>query len=503
MAYFDSSAVVRTRSATPMTPEMSKILPYVTDKTISRHLGSYGKSGDMGHARSYFNPAMRTVYSRYSPNDWSLSNSMNYSLSEKERSFAERLRADAWRAVKETDARTRNRQNDVTKRLGERVHDIAFWKSELNVEIGHMENELNDLKLHQDCFDERERVYDISFWKTELNGEVNSMATEIENLKEYKRTCEKALADTANPLHIAEECLMNREKRQGIDLVNDDVEKSLIREVDIIKKCQARMKKVLDKAYVQLKMNRAAQHALEIDAKDKHHAQGLDDRMQQMRNSSAGIGYMPGIESIDNTITIPESWARYTQENIARSQKERACSERLRGEIDSTLRHCANEMWNNFNSVNNSFNTRIRETSDARNKLQAHLQKTMQEIFDMERNINLLRKAIQDKENPMKVAQSRLDERTRRINVELCNDPVMKSLQHEVNEIRESVRLLKERLRSSELSLARLMKTKSTLEHDISVKENSLRIDSAFCMGMRKGFPMDPKVGPVFQMPTC
>merc|ERR1712121_67249 len=175
---------------------------------------------------------------------------------------------------------------------------------------------------------------------------------------------------------------------------------------DIIKKCQARMKKVLDKAYVQLKMDRAAQHALEIDAKDKHHAQGLDDRMQQMRNSSAGIGYMPGIENIDNTITIPE---------------------RLRGEIDSTLRHCANEMWNNFNSVNNSFNTRIRETTDARNKLQAHLQKTMQEIFDMERNISLLRKAIQDKENPMKVAQTRLDERTRRINVELCNASVMKS----------------------------------------------------------------------------
>ena len=51
----------------------------------------------------------------------------------------------------------------------------------------------------------------------------------------------------------------------------------------------------------------------------------------------------------------------------------------------------------------------------------------MQEIFDMERNIALLRKAIQDKEQPMKVAQTRLDERTRRINVELCNDPVMKS----------------------------------------------------------------------------
>lgn len=49
------------------------------------------------------------------------------------------------------------------------------------------------------------------------------------------------------------------------------------------------------------RMNRAAQHALEIDAKDKHHAQNLDDRIQQYRNGSAGTGYYPGIESIDNT----------------------------------------------------------------------------------------------------------------------------------------------------------------------------------------------------------
>lgn len=65
------------------------------------------------------------VYSRYSTNDWGMSNSMNFSLSDKERSFAERLRADAWRAVKETDARTRNRQNDITKKLGEHLNQTS------------------------------------------------------------------------------------------------------------------------------------------------------------------------------------------------------------------------------------------------------------------------------------------------------------------------------------------------------------------------------------------
>ena len=42
-------------------------------------------------------------------------------------------------------------------------------------------------------------------------------------------------------------------------------------------------------------------------------------------------------------------------------------------------------------------------------------------------------------------------------------------LQQEVHEIRESVRVLKEKLRVAENALVRLLKTKQTLEHDISV----------------------------------
>lgn len=77
------------------------------------------------------------------------------------------------------------------------------------------------------------------------------------------------------------------------------------------------------------------------------------------------------------------------------------------------------------------------------------------------------------------------------------------SLQREIHEIRESVRMLKEKLRQGENALIRLHKTKSKLETDISVKENSLAIDAKYCMGMRKNMPMDSKVGPIFQMPLA
>ena len=48
-------------------------------------------------------------------------------------------------------------------------------------------------------------------------------------------------------------------------------------------------------------------------------------------------------------------------------------------------------------------------------------------------------------------------------------------LQQEVHEIRESVRVLKEKLRVAENALVRLLKAKQTLEHDISVSGARMR----------------------------
>jgi len=72
-----------------------------------------------------------TIYSRYSTCDWDTSNKANFNLSERERSLAERLRADAWRTVKSTDQRTRNRQTSNSKRLGESTDGGGWGREEL------------------------------------------------------------------------------------------------------------------------------------------------------------------------------------------------------------------------------------------------------------------------------------------------------------------------------------------------------------------------------------
>ena len=79
-----------------------------------------------------------------------------------------------------------------------------------------------------------------------------------------------------------------------------------------------------------------------------------------------------------------------------------------------------------------TFQQRISESTDAHNKLQSHLSKTMQEIYDQEKHIESIKAAIRAKEAPLKVSQTRLEARSHRPDVELCRDPPYHRLVQEV-----------------------------------------------------------------------
>uniref|UniRef100_A0A3B3X8V8 Tektin n=1 Tax=Poecilia mexicana TaxID=48701 RepID=A0A3B3X8V8_9TELE len=410
---------------------------------------------DLVRANTTFYPSNRTMLTnRYTPDDWYKSNHSNYRESESSRKSAERLRKDTIRLMQDKEQLTRRTQENTSKNIAERVNDIVFWRSE-------------------------------------LSHEIDNMVTEIAALSDVKKRLERALAETEGPLKVSQECLYHREKRMSIDLVRDDVEKDLIKEVEVIKSCQERMRRHLDRAIAQLS-NRAAQHELEKDMSDKVSAQRIDDRCHHLRNTSDGIGYYRGIDRIDH-VSLPDTWSKFTDDNILHSQSERANSHKLRDEIEILLNTTSNEMWNQFNNANVAFTNRISETADAKNNLQAHLAKTLQEIFQTEMLIESLKKALRDKENPLKVAQTRLEERTRRPNVELCRDNPH-HLVGEVREIEDTIQKLQERLMEAENALQILVKTKVTLEHDLSIKAHSLFLDQEKCMGMRKSFPSLPRL---------
>ena len=146
-----------------------------------------------------------------------------------------------------------------------------------------------------------ERITDLTFWRNEARTELERLLSEADLLQESRRNLEKTITDIEGPLHIAQECLYQRENRIGIDLVHDNPEESLLREVDTYRNDQQRLKSLLAKVKEQLRNLRAAQHELETEVRSKESTLGIDNMCHQLSNFSKGINYYGGIEKFDPT----------------------------------------------------------------------------------------------------------------------------------------------------------------------------------------------------------
>jgi len=386
--------------------------------------------------------------------EWVVSNQMQYANAEGERAAAERLVEESKRLCDETENRTNKTQRDVQKKFEQRIDDIKYWQNEVD-------DKLNGIKV------------------------------EIDNLNAFKTRVEKAIESCKEPLHIAQQCLANRQRRRGIDLVHDDPEKELLKEVETIQGALALLERTREQAVEQLRVNRKARYNLEKDLKDKFSALSIDENNAELRNYSAGIKMKEGVAKIDATSVTPDDWESFSNENILAAEKQRNNSVALRSLIDGVLQSTANDMRRQKECVDIAMTKRIAETRDAKEKLEDHLSKVLGQIKEMEDNVERLAKGIADKEAPMKLANTRLDNRSNRPNVELCRDQVQYRLVEEVGELNNSVASLSERLANSEASLKGLIRRQLELEEDIDIKANTLFIDETECMGMRQSINIE------------
>lgn len=151
------------------------------------------------------------------------------------------------------------------------------------------------------------------------------------------------------------------------------------------------------------------------------------------------------------SITEAESWAEASNGVVKKSQAERSTSNQLRSDIDNAINAVGHEMWKAWGDTNNALAKRALEMLEAKENIQIHLHKVtkdhyyyllyshiiqvyysvlqlrfrlqlQQEIFEIEKNSQLIQKAIADKSSALKVAHTRLESRTHRPEAELCND---------------------------------------------------------------------------------
>lgn len=234
-----------------------------------------------GFDRNPQHAARAALYTRYTYPEWLRSTKTLYTEADSIRQQAELLRSGTLSLLQKTDEETVKGQIDSGRKLGERISELKFWRSEVN-------NELDKL----------------------LNLNTNLMETRTE--------IQKALQDLEAPLHIAQECLYHREARKSTELVHDDVEQCLLFEIENVMKCQKKLNEMLGKVTEKLKNSRAAQAMLEEDVTNKEGALGIDHACHQLNNHSRGVNYYGGIEKYDPTVSTSETWSEASASRVKR-----------------------------------------------------------------------------------------------------------------------------------------------------------------------------------------
>ncbi|KAL7979059.1 hypothetical protein Chor_015083 [Crotalus horridus] len=362
---------------------------------------------------------------KFLPEEWHQNNYTQYHEAFADRDHSERCRHESQNLANYTAELSQRTQEDSTAKVGQRLQDIHFWKSE-------------------------------------LQREIEDLVAETDQLAAQKLRLERAIDATELPYSIATDNLQCRERRQHPDLVRDQVEVELLKDkIGMIKP------EVLPLETPPI-MNKTSQQWFKEETELIRNIQEL-----LKRTVKQAVNQMHA--------STPETWAKHSHDNIYRAERERLASVNLRALVDNILHDTAEDLRLQCDVVNQAFAKRCEELEDAKHKLEHSLRKTLQEIGHQEHNIQALKQAIKDKEAPLKVAQTRLYDRSFRPNVDL--------LISEVEELTESIESLKKKLLESEQSLHNLEDSRMHLEKEIAVKTNSLFIDRQKCMAHRTRYP--------------
>ncbi|XP_015264603.1 PREDICTED: tektin-1 [Gekko japonicus] len=235
-----------------------------------------------------------------------------------------------------------------------------------------------------------QRLEEIKFWKQQLGDKLDQIVKETEVLLTFGSRLEKALESCREPLFIVQECLLNR-------------------------------------------LNRSAKYNLEMDLKDKFTALTIDNYCSSLNNNTPNIRYAQNVVSVDDSSVSPQEWVEFSNVNVEKADKQRNNSLALRALIDSILSQTAGDMRKQNKTVNIAFQNRVKETKDAKAKLETHLAKV----------------------------STRLASR------------------------------LTETLAQAEAELKGLNRRQLSLEEEIQVKANTLYIDEVLCMQMRESISIN------------
>eukprot|EP00050_Salpingoeca_kvevrii_P002037 m.185850 g.185850 ORF g.185850 m.185850 type:complete len:403 (-) comp10522_c0_seq1:250-1458(-) len=393
---------------------------------------------------------LRPGTSKLHPDAWHSQNSRITTAAQTQRNTAQQVRQTARDLTRATTSHLQRTQREVQNQLALRLDEIENQKQALFTEVDEVEAEIQNLTIH-------------------------------------RQLLEKEIADMKSPLDITRECMRLRDERQGVDLVDDAVDKVLSKEEHLLEHSAEELRNKLDEVNEQLRLLRSARFQLEEDLQDKDFASQIDRTCTELDVTSRNVDFFNDSAKVDSRAVLPDDWHVHTTDNQRRAAQQRANSVQLREDIDALLKSMADRIALQRNAVDDAFNRRIAEYHDSIKAAQQHLTKTQVEIQSQETCIQELEDTIEARMAPLKVAQTRLQKRSERPNVELVRDSAHTSLLKEVSAIEDTIEQLRSQLSVADASLRSLNRAALQLEEDLAIKTNSLNLENR-CMQLRQEF---------------
>lgn len=358
-------------------------------------------------------------------------------------------------------------------------------KQDIQNAFTNLDNKFNDSTKKLD-----KRVKVLSYWKKEVEKALNAITEEIDTLDKDRAKLKGACRILMMPEAISRECLELRTSRYEPDLVRDEAEQELIKEVAIVGEVRRVFLNTLAKVEEQMERNKAAKSSIEFDWGDKMSCLLVDRRNLSLTPDSNLILWHPGVARWPENATTLEYWEHFCAESIRNCEEVMKMSEDLRGDLMTNIKMGSQDMKLQADRTNAALAETVSATEELCEKLEDTLKGNLQKIADIEDLILHLKESLRKVDERSKCVMTRLFARNyERLNVENCRDEAQYALIAEARFIRETSESLQDKMRQAQSVRSELMKYRGELEKDIACKRKSLSIDQDRCSRVRAYMP--------------
>ncbi|KDR14917.1 Tektin-B1 [Zootermopsis nevadensis] len=290
----------------------------------------------------------------------------------------------------------------------------------------------NDSRLH-------DRVTELSRWQEVLEQCLQAVENETAKLTEEKAITERELEFLVTHLNTVAECIRQRDKRYGNDLVlSDKGDAELKSELGVIEHLKDLLASKCHAAWEEQNRLSEVRIKLQLDIGDKKDTLAVDKENCKMTKHCAGTSYKPNPLRIPKRCIPYEAWLEHSRYSKLNADNEISASRRLREAMFSLREKSRNDLQSQHDSTDYALRHRIYETQREKNELQWQHQKIMNEMEKMLKEVTNLEQAVLDKTNSVKLVETRLENRMFRPGAELVQDDAQSGLVDEALQLRQT-----------------------------------------------------------------